>query len=227
MTTPPPNCARCPYKPADRLCRDANGKAPEGCPTAEKGRLSEEALTKYDKPETLTFARNASIQEAEGYADRDKGYDHVRPAKTRIEEIMAFARKMGYERLGLAFCIGLRKEASVVASLFSDRGFQMVSAVCKSGRVPKERIGIQDHQKIAIGEFEAMCNPILQAMILNDAKTDLNVLLGLCVGHDSLFLKNAEAPCTVLAVKDRVLGHNPLAAVYNSESYYRCLKGSA
>ena len=69
-----------------------------------------------------------------------------------------------------------------------------------------------------------MCNPILQAMVLNDGKTDLNVLLGLCVGHDSLFFKYAEAPCTVLAVKDRLLGHNPLAAIYTSDSYYRSLK---
>ncbi len=69
-----------------------------------------------------------------------------------------------------------------------------------------------------------MCNPILQAMILNREGADFNVLPGLCVGHDSLFFKYADAPCTVLAVKDRGLGHNPLVAVYNLESYYRCLK---
>ena len=69
-----------------------------------------------------------------------------------------------------------------------------------------------------------MCNPVLQAMILNREGTDFNVILGLCVGHDSLFLKYSEALCTVLAVKDRVLGHNPLAAVYNLDSYYRSLK---
>ncbi len=218
------NCARCPYKLTDRLCRTEDGKAPEGCPTADYAELSESALAAYDRPDTATFARNASIQEAEGYADREKGYDRVRPAKTRIEEIMAFAGRMGYRRLGMAFCLGLRKEAAVVASIFSGRGFEMVSAVCKAGRVPKERIGVRDDQKIAVGQFEAMCNPILQAMILNEQKTELNVMLGLCVGHDSLFLKHADAPCTVLAVKDRLLGHNPLAAVYNAESYYRCLK---
>jgi uncharacterized metal-binding protein len=68
-----------------------------------------------------------------------------------------------------------------------------------------------------------MCNPVLQAMVLNKGKTEFNVLLGLCVGHDSLFFKYAEAPCTVLAVKDRLLGHNPLAAIYNLDHYYRCL----
>jgi uncharacterized metal-binding protein len=68
-----------------------------------------------------------------------------------------------------------------------------------------------------------MCNPIFQAYVVNDAGTDFNVLLGLCVGHDSLFFKYTEAPTTVLAVKDRVTGHNPLAAVYLSESYYSWL----
>jgi len=49
------------------------------------------------------------------------------------------------------------------------------------------------------------------------------VLLGLCVGHDSLFIRQATAPVTVLAVKDRVTGHNPLAALYTSETYYQRL----
>ncbi|HEM61936.1 MAG TPA: DUF1847 domain-containing protein, partial [Chloroflexi bacterium] len=65
------------------------------------------------------------------------------------------------------------------------------------------------------------CHPIAQAQILNDAETDFNILLCLCVGHDSLFLKHSDALCTVLAAKDRLLGHNPLAALYLSHSYYR------
>jgi uncharacterized metal-binding protein len=69
-----------------------------------------------------------------------------------------------------------------------------------------------------------MCNPIFQANCLNEEQTDFNVLLGLCVGHDSLFFKYAEAPTTVLAVKDRVTGHNPLAAIYLVDSYYRKLR---
>ena len=41
------------------------------------------------------------------------------------------------------------------------------------------------------------------------------------MGHDSLFFKYAEAPNTVLAVKYRVTGHNPLAAIYTLQSYYQ------
>jgi len=57
-------------------------------------------------------------------------------------------------------------------------------------------------------------------MVLNDADTDFNVVLGLCVGHDSLFFKYSKAPVTVLVAKDRVLGHNPVAALYTTSSYY-------
>jgi uncharacterized metal-binding protein len=44
------------------------------------------------------------------------------------------------------------------------------------------------------------------------------------VGHDSLFFKYTNVPTTVLAVKDRVTGHNPLAAVYQADSYYRKIR---
>lgn len=69
-----------------------------------------------------------------------------------------------------------------------------------------------------------MCNPIAQARLLNKAETDLKIILGLCVGHDSLFLSYAEAPVTVLAVKDRVLAHNPLGAIYAGYYFDKRLK---
>jgi uncharacterized metal-binding protein len=68
-----------------------------------------------------------------------------------------------------------------------------------------------------------MCNPITQAEILNQAKTDFNILMGLCVGHDSLFLKHSKALSTVLVTKDRVLGHNPVAALYGVKVYFQRL----
>ncbi|UCD88591.1 MAG: DUF1847 domain-containing protein [Desulfobacterales bacterium] len=219
-----PNCAKCPYNMTDRLCRKDEGKAPPFCPTRNNSDLIDNCLREYHRPDILEFAKQSSIQESDGYAYRDNGYERVKPIKPRIEEVIEFSQKMDYRRLGLAFCIGLRKEATVVEKLLSDRGFIVVSTICKVGRIPKEHIGIRDDQKISIGDFEAMCNPVLQASILNQEKTDFNILLGLCVGHDSLFFKYAKAPCTVLAVKDRVFGHNPLAAIYNIDSYYRYLK---
>ena len=73
------------------------------------------------------------------------------------------------------------------------------------------------------GNFEAFCNPILQAEILNKAGTELNIIMGLCVGHDTLFIKHSKAPVTYLIVKDRVLCHNPAGALYTTGSYYKRL----
>jgi len=172
----------------------------------------------------VEFARQASIQEAEGYGDKEKGYGSVRPIKPRILEVVEFAEKMNYRRVALIFCVGLRKEASTVLKIFKSHGLDVISIACKVGRVPKEILGLTDSQKVAPGSFESMCNPILQAGLANHYGSQFNILLGLCVGHDSLFFKYSEAPCTVLAVKDRLLGHNPLAAIYQHESYYRYLK---
>ncbi len=218
------DCAHCLLTPRDRICLNPEGKASMGCPTASGKKLGNEARRFYACPEIKEFARQASIQEGECYAGKDQEPFVLHPVKTRIEEIGEFALKMGYVRLGLVFCVGLAREAGIVADMLERSGFEVVSVICKVGAVPKEDIGVQDKEKIRPGRHESMCNPINQAMIVNDAKVDFNVLLGLCVGHDSLFFKYAEAPTTVLAVKDRVTGHNPLAAVYLSESYYARLK---
>lgn len=169
----------------------------------------------------MEFARQASIQEAENYANRHERPYIMQPTKTRMVEICEFAKRMGFKRLGFAFCVGLKQEARAVQAILETKGFEVVSVVCKAGRTPKEKIGIRDEEKIFQGTDEAMCNPIFQAELLNQEKTEFNILLGLCVGHDSLFFKYAQAPTTVLAVKDRVTGHNPLAAIYLSGSYYR------
>jgi len=219
-------CAKCPFDPPKRICNTEEGKSPPFCPTVNYEQVFEKALDVLKAPDILEFAKQASIQEGEGYADRELGYEKTKPLKPRILEIVEFAKKMKYRRLGLVFCIGLRKEAKVVESILTTHGFEVVSALCKAGRTPKETLGVRDDQKIRIGAFESMCNPIAQAFILNESKTEFNVMMGLCVGHDSLFLKHAEAPCTVFAVKDRLLGHNPLAAIYNIDSYYRSLKFS-
>ena len=111
-----------------------------------------------------------------------------------------------------------------INKIFENAGFSMASIACKTGGRQKEALGLKDEEKVHPGEFEAMCNPAAQAMLLNKEHTELNMILGLCVGHDTLFIKNSEAPITVLAVKDRVTGHNPLAAVYASHYFESRLK---
>ncbi|MBN1103617.1 MAG: DUF1847 domain-containing protein [Deltaproteobacteria bacterium] len=219
-----PECASCLQEVRERVCFSEEGLGSRGCPTLAHQDVLAEANAEYEDPVVGEFARQASIQEAECYANRHERPYVMQPTKTRIVEICEFAGRMGYRRLGLAFCMGLVKEAAIVEEILKAHGFEVVSAVCKAGRTPKERIGLGEEDKIQRGTEESMCNPIYQAKLLNHSKTELNVLVGLCVGHDSLFFKYSEAPTTVLAAKDRVTGHNPLAAIYLHESYYRKIK---
>ncbi len=220
----PAACAACDIDIPEKICMTDEGTASKGCPTVSRRQVLAESNREYEKPDIREFARQASIQEAECYANRHERPYVMQPTKTRIVEICEFARRMGYRRLGLAFCIGLMKEAAIVADILESKGFEVVSVVCKAGRSSKDLLGLDEKDKIYQDTDEAMCNPIYQARLMNHEKTEFNVLLGLCVGHDSLFFKYAEAPTTVLAAKDRVTGHNPLAAVYLSESYYQKVK---
>ena len=219
-----PSCACCDLELLDRACVLESGQGSKGCPTLTRPNVLSESSEEYEKPDVREFARQASIQEAECYANRDQQPYILQPTKTRLVEVIEFAGKMKYHRLGLAFCLGLTQEAAVVNNILEGHGFEVVSVLCKAGRVSKEKIGLTEEEKIMRGMDEPMCNPIYQAKLFNDEKTDFNILLGLCVGHDSLFFKYVESPTTVLAVKDRVTGHNPLAAVYLSESYYQKIK---
>jgi uncharacterized metal-binding protein len=222
---PRPTCAACPYDWSERFCRNAKGKAPANCPSVRQRDLARKSLAITLSDENLAFARAASIQEAEGYGGREAGYAGVHPVKPRIVEIIEFARRMGYKRLGLAFCGGLRKEAAVVHEIFETNGFDVVSVCCKAGAVPKSSLGLTPAQQVdPAAEQETMCNPVFQAEALNAAGTDINILLGLCVGHDSMFIKQSAALTTVLAVKDRVCGHSPLTPVQQYDGYYRYLK---
>ena len=161
-------------------------------------------------PWLLQLARESALVEAEGYM-----------RWTRVEETMEFARRIGVKKLGVAFCVGLRDEARLLSRVLAANGFEVESVACKTGSIPKEELGIADHQKVRPGDFEAICNPIAQARVLNAAGTGLNVVFGLCVGHDSLFIKHSEAPVTCLVAKDRVLAHNPIGALNCSNGYYR------
>ena len=224
MSESSPDCARCPYPYTERLCNTPEGKGRPSCPTLHKETLLQQSMQVYEDPATSEFARQATIQEGQGYESVGPDSNAVKPVKPRILEIVEFAHKMNYQRVGLVFCEGLVPEARKVERFFAKAGFVMVSVACKVGRTDKETIGVRDDQKICPGSFEPMCNPVHQADILNQEKTQFNVVMGLCVGHDSLVFQHSKAPCTVLAVKDRVMGHNPLAAVYQLDTYYGFLK---
>jgi len=85
-------------------------------------------------------------------------------------------------------------------------------------------LGLAESNKVRPDTFEPACNPVAQAKLLNRAQTEMNIIVGLCVGHDMLFSKYSEAPVTTLVVKDRVTGHNPVSVLYGQNFYHKRLQ---
>lgn len=189
-------------------CKFKDRTYPEFCPTSNLDEADLQwALERYDEGRNHDIMVASAEVEFEGYCQW-----------TRVQEIMEFAHKIGAKKIGIANCIGLINEARTFARILRANGFEPYAIICKVAGKEKSSIGIPK-QCEEIGA--AMCNPILQARLLNEAKTDLNVVIGLCVGHDSLFYKYSDAYVTTLVTKDRVTGNNPVAALYTAGSYYK------
>jgi uncharacterized metal-binding protein len=190
-------------------CHTRDKEYPEFCLTTE---LSPETMEKvrrlYEDEENNRVSVISAQIENEFYLQY-----------TRVEEVMEFSRRMGFHKIGIATCVGLIEESRILARILRKNGFEVYGAVCKIGSFLKADVGVSQDDMTRTGAV--MRNPIMQAEVLNQAGTDFNVVMGLCVGHDSLFYKYSEALVTTLVAKDRVLAHNPVGALYQAKAYYR------
>jgi len=196
-------CSYCPGKPC--VTGDL-GQAPKFCPTLVRADLISEARETLQDTENQAMARDV----ARTWKELGK--------LTRVEETMLYAKLRGYRKLGLAFCLGLSDEAQLLTNVLLNEGFEVVSVCCMCGVLSSDDIALPEEDKIASGIRQPMCNPIGQAAVLDSEGCQLNILLGLCVGDDTLFIKHSKTPVTVLAVKDRVLANNPLGVLYTSRN---------
>jgi uncharacterized metal-binding protein len=185
---------------------------PENCPTRSRTALIEASRKALDEPDNQEMAQ--------AVAKTWKDYGKL----TRVEETVLYAQLRGFKKLGIAFCVGLSEEAEKMTNILLNEGFEVAAVCCMCGALCSDDVCLPDEDKVMPGHRQPMCNPIGQAAILDEEGCDLHILMGLCVGDDTLFIKHAKAPVTVLAVKDRVLAHNPLAALYTSRHIYTRLK---
>lgn len=180
-------CAECKDKECTSTDKDCLGR-------------KKEHLELYKSDEIRKIYETASNLEASGYMKL-----------CRVEELIHFSKNIGYGKLGIAFCIGFANEARVLSEIL-ERFFEVHSVCCKICAINKDDLGVPH---IRPQQMENGCNPIGQAEALAKAGTDLNIALGLCMGHDILFSQLSKAPVTTLVVKDRVLAHNPVGALYS------------
>ena len=210
-----PRCAKCTEKPCRSGISD-NTILPPYCPIINFPDAVEAVKERYAAADIHRLFHSAAITEKESYdiSARRQG-DRIIPIRPRIREIAAFADLIGAAKIGMAFCSGLSDEASRASAILENHNLDVVSAVCSCGALDKSILGIEPEDKIHGPEaFEAACNPLLQAELLNRAGTAFNVIVGLCVGHDMLFTLHSRAPVTTLIVKDRFTGHNPVITLY-------------
>jgi uncharacterized metal-binding protein len=197
---------------------------PGNCPTATGGEIIDASFAEYrGDSEDARLARVAAKVEGLCY-QKTPGSQAVTARWTRVEDTIALARLMGWQRIGIATCIGLLAETDQLAAILQAQGLEPLTVCCKAGSIDKNSLGIAEEDKVRPGTFEPACNPIAQAQLCNRSETDMNIIVGLCVGHDMLFTKYSKAPVTTLICKDRVLGHNPVAALYGQGFYYKRLQ---
>ena len=180
----------------------------ENCPMRIAPEILEEAKKIYkDDEEIKVITKNASIVEAAGYIKWP-----------RLKDTIEFAKLQGYSKFGIAFCVGLTNEAKEVANILERYGFDVTSICCKTGGLSKSDVGVpkEYEMKSKTGYMigTVTCNPVAQALLLNDAKTDMNIIVGLCVGHDISFTKYSNAPVTTLIAKDRMTQHAPASVLF-------------
>lgn len=157
-------------------------------------KTKEELITEYDN------------LEGEDRKILETSYNIVSETKAqadRLEEIKKFSKEMGYKKIGVAFCKGLRQYGEEVDKELS-KDFEVVSVCCNVRGITKEDLKVKP---VSTGS-EPACNPIGQSTVLNDEKVDIVIKCGFCLGHDLIFSKNIKAPATALFIKDRKNKHN-------------------
>lgn len=188
-------CSMCEERP----CMSEGGSRPDGCPEEDKHQ----------------HCSNESRERLYGYLW------HLRENPTdRIGEVMEYARFKGYTKLGVVFCSGLKRETEFLLDIIKKEGFQVASVMCKAGGAARSGSdGSADNSintETGYSIDSAQSNPVGQALTLNREEVQLNLIIGLCVGHDTLFMKYADAPSVTIVAKDRTAAHNPAAILYNA-----------
>ncbi|MBU2645137.1 DUF1847 domain-containing protein [bacterium] len=206
------NLLLCSYCARMKCFKGDLSEVPSFCPSKLKPEVLEKASAKLHEPDNKRMAQDV--------ARTWKQYGKL----TRVEETVEYARLRGFKKLGLAFCVGLGQEAEMFTNVLLNADFDVRAVSCMCGALSSDDVDLPAEDKIFADYRQPMCNPIGQANLLDSEGCELNILLGLCVGDDTLFIKHSQAPVTVLAVKDRVLAHNPLGALYTSKNIYTRLK---
>lgn len=141
------------------------------------------------------------------YTQEDKNIlkiaeDSLDPKIDRVNEIIEYCKEANIKKIGIANCTSFIHEANRLEDILIEQGFTVDKVHCKLGKIP--------FNDLVEGYKGLSCNPAGQATYLAEKNTELNIMMGLCLGHDMIFNSKSKAPVTPLIVKDRKLKHYTL-----------------
>lgn len=180
------------------LCKNRICRAGEKCTIVSFDK--DEVVARYQQEQPIVQAAARLV---------DNGRAGTLP---RLMEIAELAQMLKMQKLGLAYCYGMESDARLVAQFLRKEGFTVEAASCTVGGLAQNQINAESNN------CNVACNPIGQALQLNQRQPDLVITMGLCLGHDLLFQRNIMADTTTLLVKDRVYQHQPLLALENIQN---------
>lgn len=148
------------------------------------------------------FFKGDYLQMTCNYSDEDKRQMLITAKsrnKSRLRELIDFCRLSGFRKLGIATCAGVLVYGARLARLLEEAGFEVFIINCKESGLKASELNEELHGP--------SCDPLSQAEYLNGKGTELNIIVGLCLGHGLLFEKHSAAPMTTFLVKDFATGH--------------------
>ncbi len=176
-------------------CRAKSCRVNQSCGAEKFSR--DEVRNQYHRPVAAKMVKAAAVLVDDGRAG----------TLSRMEELLEFAGRGGYNKVGLAYCYGMEKTAETVADLFRKQNLPCIGISCTCGAMGQNELNNDS-------ELEGVsCNPLGQARQMTEEGVDLAVVIGLCLGHDILFQREFKGDQTTLIVKDRVYNHNPLKGI--------------
>ena len=113
-------------------CHVQNKQYPSFCLTENMDQqIKQEAMAQYQDSQNQNIMITAADIEYEGYGKWP-----------RVQEIIEFAKRMGFHKIGIATCVGLLHETRVFAKILRSHGFEVYGIGCKTGAVPKTEVEI-------------------------------------------------------------------------------------
>jgi len=125
----------------------------------------------------------------------------------RLKLIKDLALGLEYKSIGLANCVMFTRETKAIEQYLS-KDFTVYKVNCKHNRLTRKAL-FNNH------DTSIICNPAGQAAFLNAHKTEMNISIGLCVGHDMIFCHQSHAPVTTIFTKDFTNNNDPSMAIHD------------